>query len=396
MKRIFEFFLALALISPMIASAQTVPRWITFGPVTYTANATYIPTTGLSGQNCTVGAVITGTVTVTPYVYDGQQWSAINAYASTSASSATITATGSFSLLTGNYQGLKFVIATSTGTVVLTGSCGPGSPAVVGVAAGNITATAPIVATQSGGGVALSAPTAVVLNPASAQAGSTNISGNYTGSAFESTSSSGGVFAYGSLIETNANGQTDRSPRSCTNLGADGAIYIGTNLDAPTAWTLSNINGLFTFAACYNNTSYGAPPIPQGVVWSIADRTGVGNYFTFDDTDFPVRFASAVNVGGYALLNPATGQLSADQEQHGILSVTTPATCTAFSACASGTVTFTTVMGVTTYECTANTETYPYVVEIASKTTTAVTFELYNLVAVASAQTVPIDYDCKV
>lgn len=82
--------------------------------------------------------------------------------------------------------------------------------------------------------------------------------------------------------------------------------------------------------------------------------------------------------------------------QHGILSVTTPATCTALSACASGSVTFTTAMNAATYECTANTETYPYVVEISAKTTTTVTFELYNLVAVATAQTVPVDYDCKV
>ena len=67
-----------------------------------------------------------------------------------------------------------------------------------------------------------------------------------------------------------------------------------------------------------------------------------------------------------------------------------------FSACAGGSVSFTTAMTVATYECTATAETYPYTVVVSAKTTTAVTFEIYNLVAVSSAQTVPVDYSCAV
>ena len=96
----------------------------------------------------------------------------------------------------------------------------------------------------------------------------------------------------------------------------------------------------------------------------------------------PLSFGNAITQAGYA--------------QHGILSITTPASCTALSACASGSVTFTTAMTAATYECTTTAETYPYVVEISAKTTTAVTFEIYNLVAVSSAQTVPVDYSCAV
>ena len=96
----------------------------------------------------------------------------------------------------------------------------------------------------------------------------------------------------------------------------------------------------------------------------------------------PLSFANSITQPGYA--------------QHGIVSVTTPSSCTALSACASGSVTFTTAMTAATYECTANSETYPYLVEVSSKTTTAVTFEIYNLVAVSSAQTVPVDYSCAV
>ena len=96
----------------------------------------------------------------------------------------------------------------------------------------------------------------------------------------------------------------------------------------------------------------------------------------------PLSFANSITQAGYA--------------QHGILSITTPSTCTALSACASGSVTFTTAMTAATYECTANSETYPYLIEVSAKTTTAVTFEIYNLVAVSAAQTVPVDYSCQV
>lgn len=82
--------------------------------------------------------------------------------------------------------------------------------------------------------------------------------------------------------------------------------------------------------------------------------------------------------------------------QQGIVTVTTPASCTAFSACASGTVTFATAMTSAAYECTATAETYPYTVIVSAKTTAAVTFEIYPLVAVSSAQTVPVDYACAV
>ncbi len=212
---------------------------------------------------------------------------------------------------------------------------------------------------------------------------------------YESNGSAGGFFAFGSLVETNATNQTDNSPRSCTNIGPDGGIYIGTNLDGPTAWTIANINSGYTFGACYNNTSYGAPPITQGIVYSVQDRTGIGNYFLFDDTSFPVRYASAVNVGGYSSFSPTTGQLSADPGQSGVASVTTPASCASLAACGTGSVTFTTAMPNATYSCVFTTETYPFVAYITTKATTSVAFTLTTLAAISTATTVPVDYHCR-
>ena len=94
----------------------------------------------------------------------------------------------------------------------------------------------------------------------------------------------------------------------------------------------------------------------------------------------PLSFGNAITQAGYA--------------QHGILSITTPASCSANTLCASGTLDFNTAMTAATYSCPATAENYPYSVYITAKTTTSVTFNLFTPVAISAAQTVPVDYAC--
>ncbi len=130
MKRLFTLlFAAVLALFPFRASAQYLaPPWFVFGPSTLSSSGTYIVPRGLSGQNCTFGATISGVATVVPNVYDGLQWSPISAYTAVGAQVANAAASGSYSVLSGNYQGLELVVTISSGTVTLSGACGPGIP----------------------------------------------------------------------------------------------------------------------------------------------------------------------------------------------------------------------------------------------------------------------------
>ena len=150
-----------------------------------------------------------------------------------------------------------------------------------------------------------------------------------------------------------------------------------------------NVTGTITAAQLVPNADgyiieySGAPNIGRVFL----GNTG-GAYLDFNGTNYtlgnggPLSFANSITQPGYA--------------QHGIVSVTTPSSCTALATCTTVSATFTTAMVNATYSCNANSENYPYNIYISAKSTTSVTFTLSSLVAVSSAQTVPVDYRCSV
>ncbi len=210
-----------------------------------------------------------------------------------------------------------------------------------------------------------------MLNPASAQSGGVDVTGAIN---------AGGGTVYNPGDITTANSATTGTVRFGQSNNA--SIYFdGTNLN----FTAS---GIFPSVSSANGQlrSISTGTAPWFILNQINGTAPTGDLLDIESNAGSPKFSISNNG---VVIQPGVAQ-------HGILSITTPSTCTALSACASGSVTFTTAMTAATYECTANSETYPYVVEVNAKTTTEVTFEIYNLVAVSAAQTVPVDYACAV
>ena len=361
--------MVIGLTGTLVASAS-VP---VVGPTTYTFSAAsqsnvWTCNGGQSSFALTVPTGFTGVLTVTVAqtsggTYSNPPW----AYAPGAPGYVnTITNSGSLTVNLGSNLYVKVADTTYTsGSVTVTGGCSA-AVAVVPPQVTSVGATSPLsssggttpnvslsgvvpVANGGTGASTLASAPFAVLNPASAQTGSMNVAGGLsTGSSTYGPTSvtvNGNISLTGvsPTINFTGGGYIQRSGATFYtdagvgfNLGAGGTYYSG--------------NGLSTGSSSYGPTS--------------------------------ATIAGTIAQPGYA--------------QHGIVSVTTPSSCTALSACASGSVTFATAMTSATYECTASSETYPYLVEISAKTTTAVTFEIYNLVAVSSAQTVPVDYSCAV
>ena len=342
LRRILFSVAMVAMVGGALAADASVP---VVGPTTYTFSAAsqsniWTCNGGQSSFALTAPTGFTGVLTVTVSQSSGGTY--VNppwAYAPGAPGYVnTITNSGSLTVNLGSNIYVKVADTTYTsGSVTVTGGCSA-AVAVVPPQVTSVGATSPLsssggttpnvslsgivpIANGGTGASSLASAPFAVLNPASAQTGSLDISGNATvnGTLNANTVVSGGLFGSLAANEVICSAANSQIVSSCS----------GATLSAASA----SISG-------------------------------------------------AISQPGYA--------------QHGILSITTPATCTALSACASGSVTFTTAMTAATYECTANSETYPYLVEVSSKTTTAVTFEIYNLVAVASAQTVPVDYSCLV
>ena len=355
--------MVIGLTGTLVASAS-VP---VVGPTTYTFSAAsqsnvWTCNGGQSSFALTVPTGFTGVLTVTVAqtsggTYSNPPW----AYAPGAPGYVnTITNSGSLTVNLGSNLYVKVADTTYTsGSVTVTGGCSA-AVAAVPPQVTSVGATSPLassggttpnvslsgvvpVANGGTGASTLASAPFVVLNPASAQTGTINVTGVIA------TTSSLGI-EYGNAVSGCPLTQWQAGNASTTVAG------IGSQ------------SILLTVPGCFNGLS-----MDNGGDIGILGTLHIG--------------ASATVYG--PIIQPGYAQ-------HGILSITTPTSCTALSACASGSVTFSTAMTAATYECTANSETYPYVIEISAKTTTAVTFEIYNLVAVSSAQTVPVDYACAV
>ena len=349
-----KWWYAIALIASTlaIAAADSLPS--ISGPIA--ANGT-LTLPGL-GTYSTCSIDVTGTWTGTlDVVGPGNAPILVRSYASDASTSASITSNGLAFVACAGLSSLSVdggAANTGTAQVTIAASQGIAKLGTVGVA--SIAASAPI--TSSGGAT----PTVGCATCVTA----VTASGNLT--------SSGGTTPAISLSATPS--FTSVTSQNIINDGPGGTLSF-------TGSTGNTFGGTDFY--------FGSSGITAG---TIHFRT---NGYSNGDT------ATINSIGAYttgsAVYGPASQNLPGPIKQpgyaqHGIVSVTTPASCTAFLACASGSVTFSTAMTAATYECSATAETYPYTVIVSAKTMAAITFELYPLVAVASAQTVPVDYAC--
>ncbi len=284
--------------------------------------------------------------------------------------------------------------------------------------------TAPVTVANGGTGTSTlaSAPFAV-LNPASAQTGTINVTGNVQ-TAGQFVGSGAGLTAAtvpnAALVTTPVTAVAASAPITSSggatptvgcvtcvtavaasgNLASSGGTTPAISLSATPSFTSVTVNGTTSgqsFVLAGGNQPFsGVDPwigndgaAALGVNQYVATGSPYG-YRWFSGSTQLIQLTSS----GQASLSGTL--IQPGYAQHGILSITTPASCTAFTACASGSVTFTTAMTAATYECSATAETYPYTVIVSAKTTAAVTFEIYPLVAVSSAQTVGVDYACNI
>ena len=360
-----RFALALALVVGMIVPARADSLPSIPGPVAANGTLTLPGLGTYSTCSIDVQGTWSGALNVT-----GPNAAAIlvRSYASDSATNTSITGNGLSFVACAGLSSLTVTGGgsnTGTANVTIAASQGIAKLGLNGVA--GVAASAPI--TSSGGtNPTIGCASCVILNPASAQLGPINVTGGVTtgSSTYGPTSAT----VAGTITAGTGSGGLDaiRIPDSCVG----GTVNLFTNTSIyKVAGVTPNMLGWYCGGASFAMDTAG-------------DFGAYGSFKTGSSTYGPTSATvnGPITQPGYA--------------QHGILSITTPASCTAFSACAGGSVTFTTAMTSAAYECTATAETYPYTVIVSSKTTSAATFELYPLVAVSSAQTVPVDYSCAV
>ena len=368
MKRILTIFaLIAALALPLRASSQALPSVTSAVTVGQSVTLPNVP----AYSTCAVTVSGTWSGSLVPTSSTGASL-LVRSYASDTATSASITANGKYYVVCAGVDSLVVTAQsgfTGSATITLLASPGIAKLGILGV--GSVAATAPI--TSSGGSSpTIGCATCVVLNPASAQTGNLNISG--------SLNASGSVGASGTV----------GSSTYLFDAGGSG-ITLPSNPQVAISYNRSSTQGEMDLWSQYNDT--GAPDAKAAFSFWGYNNGAPTNYVNIERNGAIVTGSSSITPTSATVNGPIT---QPGYAQHGILSITTPASCTAFSACAGGSVSFTTAMTVATYECTATAETYPYTVVVSAKTTTAATFEIYPLVAVSSAQTVPVDYACAV
>ena len=410
--RLIAAFAAAALaLCTLPSSAQQAPTVVskTYSFVA-TGSAPTLTVTGASTCTIVVNGNGQGFAIVPEYSNDGgTTWLTAN-----TVGSGNIQSIGTYSgvISSPSMTSFSFALpALATGSIYGTETCsftqangvvgGTGITVSGNAPAQTVALTTPVAIANGGTGAnTLASSPFAVLNPASAQSGSININGNYStgGGGFVSTATTAATFS------SNATGATDGFIFNTVNatqptgqlirLQAGGAskFYIDTSGNVTASGNLNADFGVFsgtiTAAQLVPNA---AGYIIEGTSASVG-RLLLGNggsaYLDWNGTNYTLGNAGTLNFS-QAIIQPG-------YTQHGIVNLTTPATCSAQTTCGTATVTFTTAMA-SAPECTATAATFAgYLYASTAATTTAVTFTYVTLAAVSSAEAVPVSYDCKV
>lgn len=370
--RLFAAFAAVALaLCSLRGSADTPPTVVskTFSFVA-TGSAPTLTVTGASTCTIVVNGNGQGFAIIPEYSNDGgTTWLTAN-----TVGGGNIQAIGTYSGVVSSASMTSFsfaVPALATGSIYGTESCsftqsngivaGNGITVTGNAPAQTVGISAPVSVANGGTGAStLAAAPFVALNPASAQTGNVNVTGSVGAASI--------ALAYGGDIAT------PNGANTVINFGHSGyGVYFemaradgGTTEFASQGCAVQGVGGSMF---CMNNV-------------------GVSAHLYALDT------SGDLGLGGY--LATSTDTIGPGYSKPGIVTLTTPATCSANTTCGTVAVTFSPAM-VSAPECTATVATTPgYVFSSVAPSTSGVTFEFVTLNAISTATAVPVSYDCKV